>query len=135
MQSVEINYLAVVICGIIAMAIGSLWYGPLFGKEWVKEIGKSEEELLRDFNPIKTYGITFVAHVVMALVVAYFISLTGAANVVNGIRVAFSAWVGFVAATMLINGMFAGKSVKLFIIDGGYHLVNMLIFGIVLVLW
>ncbi len=134
MHSVDINYLAVLVCAVISMVTGSMWYGPLFGKAWMKETGMTEESV-KDFNPVKMYGIAFVAHFVIALVMGYVISLIGAEGVIGGIRVALTAWVGFVAATMLINGLFQGKSTKLFIIDSGYHLVNMLIFGIILVLW
>lgn len=134
MHSIDINYLAVLVCGIISMVIGSMWYGPLFGKAWMKETGMTEKDV-KDFNPVKMYGIAFIAHLVIALVMAYVIELVGAEGVIGGIRVALTAWVGFVAATMLINNLFQGKSNKLYIIDSGYHLVNMLIFGIILVLW
>jgi hypothetical protein len=134
MHSVDINYLAVLVCGIISMATGALWYGPLFGKAWMKETGMTEEDV-KDFNPAKMYGMAFVAQLIVALIMAYVISLIGATGVIGGIRVALTAWVGFVAATMMINNLFQGKSTKLFIIDGGYHLVNMLTYGIIIVLW
>lgn len=134
MHSVDINYLAVLVCGIISMVVGSMWYGPLFGKAWMKETGMTDEDV-KDFNPVKMYGIAFISHLVIALVMAYVIDLIGAEGVIGGIRVALTAWVGFVAATMLINNLFQGKSTKLYIIDSSYHLVNMLIFGIIIVLW
>lgn len=134
MYSVEINYLAVLVCGIIAMPIGAIWYGPVFGKAWMKEVGLTEEDV-KNFNPLKTYGLTFLAHLMMALIVAYFLELTGASTVVDGLRIALTAWVGFIGASMFINGLFTGKSAKLFTIDGGYHLLNMIIYGILLALW
>ena len=34
---VEINYLAVLVAAIASMALGFLWYGPLFGNQWKKQ--------------------------------------------------------------------------------------------------
>ena len=135
MHVVEINYLAVLVCGVLSMVTGALWYGPIFGKAWMQEIGATEEELKKEFNPAKTYSLAVLGHIIMALVIAYFISMTGAANIVNGIRVALAGWVGLIAAPFFINGLFNKKSMRLFIIDAGYQLVNSVVFGIVLVLW
>ncbi|MBN1302164.1 MAG: DUF1761 domain-containing protein [Melioribacteraceae bacterium] len=135
MHSVDINYLAVVACGVLSLVTGGIWYGPIFGKAWMEEIGKTEEELKKGFTPAKTYSLAVVAHIIMALVMAYFISLTSAASVVDGIRVGLASWVGFVAVSFYVNGLFNKTSVRLFIIDSGYQLVNLLLFGIILVSW
>jgi hypothetical protein len=34
-----VNYWAVLVCGIAAMAVGGLWYGALFGRTWAREMG------------------------------------------------------------------------------------------------
>ncbi len=135
MNPVSINYLAVIVCGIISMVIGSLWYGPIFSKLWMKQHGFSEEDLKKDFNPAKTFGLAVIGHIVMALVLAYLISLTNAQNITEGLRVALSCWLGFTAATMFVNSLFSRTTLTLFFIDSGYQLVNSIIFGIILILW
>ena len=135
MPGVNINYLAVLVCGIISMITGSLWYGPVLGKAWIKETGKTEEELMEGFNPVRAYLLAFLGQSVMALVLAYFLSLVSASTIVDGIRVSLASWAGFVGATMLVNSLFSRRSVKLFLIDGGYHFLNLLVFGIILVIW
>ena len=53
-----INYLAVLVCGILAMGLGALWYSPmLLGKMWLVAVDKSEEELKQEFNPVKANSI------------------------------------------------------------------------------
>jgi hypothetical protein len=42
---------------------------------------------------------------------------------------------GFVAASFGINYQFANRSFKLWLIDGGYHTVQFVLFGLVLGLW
>ncbi len=135
MNPVSINYLAVIVCGIISMVIGSLWYGPIFSKLWMKQHGFSEEDLKKDFNPAKTFGLAVIGHIGMALVLAYLISLTNAQNITEGLRVALSCWLGFNAATMFVNSLFSRTTLTLFFIDSGYQLVNSIIFGIILILW
>lgn len=135
MNPVDINYLAVLVCGILSMVVGAMWYGPVFGKAWMKEVGYTEEDLKKDFNPGKTYGLAVVAHIFMALVLAYLISLTNASTVLEGVRISLSAWFGFIFLTMFINSLFARKTFRLVAIDSGYQLVNMILFGIILILW
>jgi len=38
----EINGWAVLVCGVVAMALGFVWYGPLFGKKWLELIGSNK---------------------------------------------------------------------------------------------
>ena len=135
MNTISINYLAVIVSGILAMPIGALWYGPLFSKSWMKEVGLTEEDLKKDFNPGKTYGLAVVGHIFMALIVAYLLSLTGSATMMQGFQVGVSSWFGFVFLTMFINGLFERRSFKLLIINSGYQLVNIIVFTIVLILW
>jgi len=135
MNHVDINYLAVIVCAIISMIVGALWYGPLFGKEWMKLAGFTEEDLKKGFNPAKTYSLAVAAHFFVALIISYFIDLFHATTIVDGLRIALTSWVGFVAAPMYVNFLFEKRSVKLLIINTGYNLVLLLIFGIVLVSW
>ena len=135
MNPVHINYLAVLVCGVLSMVVGAMWYGPIFGKLWMKQYNYTEEDLKKDFNPAKTYGLAILGHIVMALVLAYMISLTNAKTISEGFRIAFSCWLGFIAATMFVNKLFSRKTLTLFFIDSGYQLVNIIVFGILLVLW
>ena len=56
-----VNWLAVLLGTLLSMALGALWYGPLFGQLWLKLIGKTEDEL--ESNPvmyIKTAVAAFI---------------------------------------------------------------------------
>jgi hypothetical protein len=41
----------------------------------------------------------------------------------------------FVAASFAVNYLFAQRSLKLWLIDGGYHTLQFIVFGLVLGLW
>ena len=131
-----INYLAVLVCGILAMGLGALWYSPmLLGKMWLVAVDKSEEELKQEFNPVKAYSISFIAQLVIAYVLATIMNSVGATTPQEGIRLAFMTWIGFTATTMTINMLFEGKTFKQFVVDGGYHLIVFIIYGIILGAW
>ena len=131
-----INYLAVLICGILATGLAALWYSPmLLGKMWLVAVDKSEEELKQEFNPVKAYSLSFIAQLVIAYVLATIMNYVGATTPQEGIRMAFLAWIGFTATTMTINMLFEGKTFKQFVVDGGYHLIVFIIYGIILGAW
>jgi hypothetical protein len=132
----EVNYLAVLVCGVISMGIGTLWYSPiLLGKIWADAVDKSEEEFKKELRPLQTFGLTFIGQLFIAYSLAQLMVHTNASTVPEGIRLAFLCWFGFIAAPMLINTLFEGRSKKLLLVDSGYHLINLLIFGIVLGAW
>ena len=133
---VQVNYLAVLVCAIASMIIGSVWYSPmLLGRTWMEEVDKSEEELKKEFNPLKTYGIAFISNLFIAFSLAQLMAHSNATTVAAGIRLAFLCWFGFIVAPMVINSLFEGKSIKLLLVDSGHHLIVILVFGIILGAW
>jgi uncharacterized membrane protein YpjA len=42
----EVNWLAVIVCAVLSMVIGFIWYGPLFSKPWVKLLARPKSRLL-----------------------------------------------------------------------------------------
>jgi len=47
MPDVTIDWVGVIVATVAAMVIGGLWYGPLFGKQWLTLMGKTREEGLK----------------------------------------------------------------------------------------
>ncbi len=39
-----VNYWAVLTCGLVSMVVGSIWYGPIFGKLWMRLNGVTQAE-------------------------------------------------------------------------------------------
>jgi hypothetical protein len=71
----------------------------------------------------------------MAYALAQVMALTQSNTSAEGMRLGFLCWIGFTASTMLINYTFEGGSFKRFFIDAGYHLIVLLIFGLILGVW
>lgn len=133
---VHVNYIAILVCGLISIVISLFWYSPmLLGKIWLDSIEKNEEDYEKEFNSIKTYVFSFFGHLLMAYALAQVLALIGANTTAEGMRLGFLCWVGFTASTMFINYSFEGGSFKRFFVDGGYHLIVLLIFGLILGGW
>lgn len=133
MLQADINWLAVAVATVVAMVVGALWYMPaLFGKAWMNELGKQPENL---GNATSGYLVAVVGNLVMIYVLAHFVDYTVALTALEGATVGFWAWLGFVATSSAINGVFEGKSFKLWAINAGMMLVVLVLAGAILAVW
>ena len=127
-----INWLAVLAASLVGFVIGGLWYGPLFGKTWLKIVGLTEEDAA-GFNMVKIYSWCFVLQLIMATNLAMF--LGPESTLVTGSLYGFAAGFGWVALAFAINGMFEQKPLKFMLINGGYWTVVFTLMGLILGFW
>jgi hypothetical protein len=129
----SVNWLAVVVCVVVALIDGFIWYHPkLFYPAWREGIGRSGER----GNPSPMlYVFTIIAVFVQALFVAFMVNIMGSTTAASGALTGFMLWLGFVAPTNLVNKLFAGYGFKVWAIEAGNHLLNFLLFGAILGAW
>ncbi len=131
-----INYLAVLAAAVVNMVLGYAWYGPLFGKMWMKLTGRTKESMEKDKKDMPKVMISmFVGALVMAYVLAHFVIIGQAGDAMSGAMVGFWAWLGFVATTMLQDVLYEKKNSQLAAINLGYNLVVLVINGAILAVW
>ncbi len=124
------NTWAIVLAAVSSFMLGGLWYSPvLFGKTWNNENGGVEQT----GHPAKVFGISFLFSLLAAYCFAVWIG--PAPELLMAVHAGALAGFGFVAASFGINYQFAQRSFKLWLIDGGYHLVQFMLFGLILGLW
>ena len=129
----SINWLAVIVCVVVAMISGFVWYHPkVFFPAWWAGIGKSGDTGTP--NPI-IYVFTIIAAFVEAVAVAFMLNTMGSMTAGSGAAAGFVLWLGFVAPTNLVNKLFAGQGFKVWAIEAGNHLLNLLLFGLILGAW
>jgi Protein of unknown function (DUF1761) len=80
----------------------------------------------------KLYGLSFVASVVSAIVLAKIIDITSINTILYGMKVGFAVWLGFVATVQLTGALFSKQPAMLFLINTGYQLVCYLAMGAIL---
>jgi hypothetical protein len=143
MKPVPINYLAVVVAALANMAIGFLWYGPLFGKTWMKLAGVAPKRKTSAKKKApgmeKTYLLAFVGSLVMSYVLAHSLIFAAAyyemSGITGGLMSGFWNWLGFIAPVTLGAVLWEGKPWKLWLIINGCYLVSLLVMGTILAGW
>lgn len=135
----EINLWAVLVAAIASMGIGSLWYGPLFGKPFSHAIGMDEWSKERREAEMKkmpqTYIAQFIASLVMFVVLALVTEgLFDALTPMNGMKAALIAWIGFVVPIKLGDALWGGK-MSLFWIGIGNMLATLVAAGAIIGAW
>ena len=132
-QSIEsINYFAVIVAALSAFFIGGLWYSVLFAKSWMNENGFTEEEL-RSGNMGKIFGGSFILSLIISFVLVLF--LGPERDGIIGATAGFMAGLFWVATAMGITYLFERKSLKLFLINAGYHVITFTVMGLILGVW
>jgi hypothetical protein len=131
----SINWLAVIVCVVVSMISGSLWYNPktLFPAWWRVVGGGRETPGMQNMG--MTWGLTVLSSLVQAVAMSFMVDNMGATDFGSGAMVGFMLWLGFIAPTYLVNKLFAGHGLTIWAIEVGNHLVNFLLFGAILAAW
>lgn len=134
---VTINYLAVIVAAVASMMIGFLWYGPLFGKQWMqlmnfdkKKIGEAKKKGMG-----KIYALAFLTTLITSYVLAHFVDYVEAKTIADGIILGFWVWIGFLATTQIGSVFWEGKPVKLYLINTLHYLVALAVMAAILAVW
>ena len=132
-QSLEsVNYFAVLVAALSAFVIGGLWYSVLFAKPWMVENGFDEEKL-KNSNMGMIIGGSFIFSLIISFVLVLF--LGPERDAAFGATAGFMAGLFWVATAMGITYLFERKSIKLFLINAGYHVITFTIMGLILGMW
>ena len=127
----DVNWLGVLAAAVAGFLIGGLWYGPLFGKAWQRESGLSDERIKNANMPL-IFGTTFVLNLFAAFILAHVLDTYGEPGLNLSIMIAGGISLGFVVTSLGVNYLFARASLKLFLIDSSYWLLNYIAMGAIL---
>ena len=138
----NVNWIALVVAALSTLVIGFLWYGPLFGKAWMKETGMTEEKARQGSMPLRL-GLS----VVLAFVAVFFIYvnsvvsggippdelhslsdpryLTFGHGALHGVMISLFV----VMPALVTNAMYEQRSFKYMLINVGYWVVSFAIMG------
>lgn len=132
------NFLAIIAAAIASMIIGSIWYGPLFGKKFQVLMGMdkwSPERQAEEKKKMgKLYALQLVASLLMFYTLAMFVDKTDSMGMSGGISIALWTWLGFVVPVQLGNAIWGG-SMPLFKLAAGNMLLTLLAAGAIIGVW
>jgi len=128
-----INIFAIIVSIVVYWILGAIWFSAkIFGKPWTKALGRNIEDLGPD---IKQVLGSFLANFVVVVLFAIILELIGSYDLVTALLIALLIGVGFIIPTDLYDVIFEDKNITAFLIDIGYHILGIIIVGLILGLW
>lgn len=129
----HINWLAVIIVTVISFPLGAYWHSKkMFGKAW-NEDAQPKFDSSKKSSFIVLFGLSAVLH---------FFAITGLAlllgsnsNAVSGFYLGLAVGIFWVVTTISVTHLFAGRSIRLILIDTGFYIVYFSIAGLILGAW
>ena len=134
----DINFWAVVAAAVASMAVGFVWYGPLFGKIFMRVNGfdrmTPEQQAQMKKGMAMTYVWQLVASLVMFYIFAAVVGSLGQLTFAGGLMTGFWVWLGFIVPVQLGQQLWGGK-MTLFWLGAGNMLLTMLAAGAIIGAW
>jgi len=134
----SINIWAVLVAAVVSMIIGSVWYGPVFGKQYMLAKGmdkwsKEKQDKMKKAMPV-TFLAQFIANVIMFYAFAMIVSGLNQNSLIGGIKVGLLIWIGFILPLKLGEELWGGKMI-LFWYGAGSMLLTLLAAGAIVGAW
>ena len=121
---------SVAVAAIASMVIGMLWYGPLFGKKWMTLM--KMKQTAKKTMPASSMLVQLASSLVMAYVLAMFITMLNVTGYMNGALVGFWVWLGFIATVEIGGVLWEGKPTELYILKAAGSLVTLAVMGAII---
>jgi hypothetical protein len=138
-QQLGINMVAILIAVVANFILGYLWFSPLFGKAWAKEMGMDMS--VKPPTSVMVRGMIFmvIGNFFLAYVFAHNIAawsfVPGMDKMSVPLQIANSTvftWLGFYLPMDLSTVAWENKSWKLFFINTGYHFMMLLVASVII---
>lgn len=134
----SVNYLAVLVSAVASMVIGSIWYGPLFGKKFMAANGMDKWTPEHQAEMKKKMWMSYVGQFVASLVMFYvlagiivgFDQMTMAKGAMSGLVM----WFGFVLPIKIGDVAWGGNK-TLFWLESLNMLITLLAVGAIIGAW
>jgi surface polysaccharide O-acyltransferase-like enzyme len=125
------NYLAVVVSAVLYWLLGAIWFGVLFGKQWM-ELENLTQEQAQGMNRVLSYVITLVLNFLIAFVLAQLCSWRNANTAGHGAAIGVLLWLGIYGPITYTTYMYEMRPKELYAINEFYPLVGLCMMGAIL---
>lgn len=117
----------ILVAALVSFAVGALWYGPVFGKQWMKMMGYTRESMKEmKMTPAKAMALGFASQIVFSFVLSFFVVITSAFDLLSAALLAGLIWLGFYVTPTLGGYLWENRSLKLTLFNMAYQLVGLL---------
>ena len=133
---VELNWIAIILAALSTMVVGSLWYGPLFGKLWTRLAKVKTDANYTATKAALLYATAFLGSLVTAIVLAtvtYVMQdFLGGNSLVIALETGVLLWLGFTAARIHMHDSFEGRPLKLTFLTVAHELMTISIMALII---
>lgn len=117
---------------VLSVVLGFIWYGPLFGKQWMKLSGitmpnKKPSMSVMTRPMILSFIGAFCMAFTLSSVIYFHDAIYGTSGYESALSVAVLMWLGFIVPAYLNLTGWENKPWTLFFINTGYWLVFLLL--------
>ncbi|CAM3850086.1 MULTISPECIES: DUF1761 domain-containing protein [Pseudoalteromonas] len=125
-----LNLWAIILAALSSFMLGGIWYSPmLFQKAWMEGCGLTELDL-QTSDPKMTFGVAFLLSLLSAVFMAVMLDLSLSLLAATGVGLGVGVF--FVASSLGISYIFEQRPMKLFLVNGGYHVLQFTLIAFVL---
>jgi Protein of unknown function (DUF1761) len=121
------NWLAILAATLAAFMVGGVWYGPLFSKPWMAELGLNKDSPGKR-SMAMLLGFTLLLDLVSAFFLGHLLAHV-AHSTQTILMISTGIALGFITPALCINYLYQGQSVKLMAIDCGHWIVVYAVMG------
>lgn len=131
-MDISVHWTAALVAGVVAFIIGFLWYGPVFGKQWIAmmKIPQSEVDAMKAKGmsamlPQMVAGL--VQQIIIAAVLSHLLTALNISDAMAATWLAVLVWFGFVAAVTLSQVLWEKRTIALYAFNSVYVLVTFVV--------
>ena len=135
MNSIKINHLAILVCVVLMFALGFLWYGPLFGAQWIQMVDIDMEAAQANPPGAGLWVTNLVSCVAPLYALAWLFAKINTTSGIQGAIIGFVISFCFHLLPEMTSNMFAQQPYGLAWITGGYSLASMTLSGFIIGAW
>ena len=141
---ISVNYFAIFTCVALAMVLGFLWFGPLFGKRWAGHMGMADIEAPGGQQMAKSMALFALGNFLIVYVLVHSLKVWMASSwglspdaepYVYALNGAMFTWLGFFVPLQIGRVAWEMKRWGLVAINASFDLTRLLVFSFVLVYW
>ena len=144
MPNIHLSAVAIIAAIVAQFILGFLWYGPLFGKVWMRELGKPADYKPNSGDMTRAMVIQLISSFLVAFVMSHSLNVwrpsvwmagPDGSAAGYGFMSGFFTWIGFFVPLLLAGVAYEGKSWKLFGINASYYFVSLQAVGMIIAFW
>jgi len=127
MEWLEFSWWVLLGAAVAQMVGGMLWYGPIFGKAWLKAMGldagdkEKMAQMQKDAGP--AYGASLIFSIIFGYVVDVLFSSLGISSLMSAVLVVLVLWLAFTIANTSKAVLWGEMNRDVLLINSGFEIL------------